>query len=205
MEARSSFQQIDGRSISRFDTFVDEQLWTDTLRMQDAISNASRGPLYRGVRDGDHHQSGQWDQKSCRSEGRKLAFTSPTSSSGFKAPSVLFRSEFGFDPADTRTRCSASPTTITMRPQSRMRSCTGEHAPNWRKSTPLWGYRSSCLTRKTGRWSARLMRQSTSVTPTGSPTIKASPFANLAKPSDSKVFLAKRELFHSGMRGRTPH
>jgi hypothetical protein len=29
----------DGRSIFRFDTFDDEQLWTDTLRMQDAISN----------------------------------------------------------------------------------------------------------------------------------------------------------------------
>jgi hypothetical protein len=33
-EARSSFQQIDGRSVFRFDTFGDEQLWTDTLRMQ---------------------------------------------------------------------------------------------------------------------------------------------------------------------------
>jgi hypothetical protein len=31
----------DGRSIFRFDTFDDEQLWTDTLRMQDAISNVS--------------------------------------------------------------------------------------------------------------------------------------------------------------------
>jgi len=31
----------DGQSIFRFDTFGDEQLWTDTLRMQDAISNVS--------------------------------------------------------------------------------------------------------------------------------------------------------------------
>src|SRR5215203_5483040 len=30
-----------GQSIFRFDTFGDEQLWTDTLRMQDAISNVS--------------------------------------------------------------------------------------------------------------------------------------------------------------------
>ena len=31
----------DGQFIFRFDTFGDEQLWTDTLRMQDAISNVS--------------------------------------------------------------------------------------------------------------------------------------------------------------------
>jgi hypothetical protein len=31
----------DGQSIFRFDTFGDEQLWTDTLRMQHAIKNVS--------------------------------------------------------------------------------------------------------------------------------------------------------------------
>jgi hypothetical protein len=33
--------QSDGQFIFQFDTFGDEQLWTDTLRMQDAISNVS--------------------------------------------------------------------------------------------------------------------------------------------------------------------
>jgi hypothetical protein len=31
----------DGQSIFRFDTFGDEQLWTDTLRLQHAIENIS--------------------------------------------------------------------------------------------------------------------------------------------------------------------
>src|SRR4051794_33401562 len=31
----------DGRSIFRFDTFGDEQLWTDTLQMQKAIATVS--------------------------------------------------------------------------------------------------------------------------------------------------------------------
>src|SRR5215467_5625787 len=31
----------DGKSIFRFDTFGDEQLWTDTLRMQQVIRNVS--------------------------------------------------------------------------------------------------------------------------------------------------------------------
>src|SRR5215216_5080753 len=31
----------DGQSIFRFDTFGDEQLWTDTLQMQEAIKNVS--------------------------------------------------------------------------------------------------------------------------------------------------------------------
>jgi hypothetical protein len=31
----------DGRSIFRFDTFGDEQAWTDTLQMQHAIKNVS--------------------------------------------------------------------------------------------------------------------------------------------------------------------
>ena len=36
-------------------------------------------------------------QKPADLKGRKLAFTSPTSNSGFKAPSVLLRDEFGFE------------------------------------------------------------------------------------------------------------
>src|SRR5262249_6938658 len=32
---------FDGKSIFRFDTFGDEQLWTDTLQMQQAIKNVS--------------------------------------------------------------------------------------------------------------------------------------------------------------------
>src|SRR3546814_11175422 len=31
-------------------------------------------------------------------KGRKVAFTAPTSNSGFKAPSALLKSEFGLDP-----------------------------------------------------------------------------------------------------------
>jgi hypothetical protein len=31
----------DGQSIFRFDTFGDEQLWTDTLRLQEALKNVS--------------------------------------------------------------------------------------------------------------------------------------------------------------------
>src|SRR5262249_54929612 len=34
-------QSTDGKSIFRFDTFGDEQLWTDTLQMQQAIKNIS--------------------------------------------------------------------------------------------------------------------------------------------------------------------
>jgi phosphonate transport system substrate-binding protein len=64
-------------------------------------------------------------------KGRKLAFTSPTSNSGFKAPSVLLRSEFGLgpdattwrcSPVATRTRCSASLIRTTMPPRSPTRS-----------------------------------------------------------------------------------
>ncbi len=41
--------------------------------------------------------------------GRTLAFTSPTSNSGFKAPSALLRSEFGFEPdRDYKTAYSGS-------------------------------------------------------------------------------------------------
>jgi hypothetical protein len=36
----SSAKQLDGRSIFRFDTFGDEQLWTDTLRMHEVIASA---------------------------------------------------------------------------------------------------------------------------------------------------------------------
>ena len=31
----------EGKSIFRFDTFGDEQLWTDTLRMQEVVKNLS--------------------------------------------------------------------------------------------------------------------------------------------------------------------
>ena len=34
-------RHLDGQAIFRFDTFGDEQLWTDTLRMHDAISTVS--------------------------------------------------------------------------------------------------------------------------------------------------------------------
>jgi hypothetical protein len=36
----SSAKQLDGRAIFRFDTFGDEQLWTDTLRMHQVIASA---------------------------------------------------------------------------------------------------------------------------------------------------------------------
>ena len=40
----------DGRSIFRFDTFGDEQLWTETLQMEQVIRNVSpRIALARGV------------------------------------------------------------------------------------------------------------------------------------------------------------
>ena len=34
-------RHLDGQAIFRFDTFGDEQLWTDTLRMHEAISTVS--------------------------------------------------------------------------------------------------------------------------------------------------------------------
>src|SRR5262245_6347868 len=36
-----SQDRSDGQSIFRFDTFGDEQLWTDTLRMQEVLQNVS--------------------------------------------------------------------------------------------------------------------------------------------------------------------
>ena len=40
-EGRSQ-TSTDGQSIFRFDTFGDEQLWTDTLQMQKVIASESR-------------------------------------------------------------------------------------------------------------------------------------------------------------------
>ena len=60
-------------------------------------------------------------------KGKKLAFTAPTSNSGFKAPSAMLESEFNLEakrdfsrcsPASTTTRCSASPTRTTTRRRS---------------------------------------------------------------------------------------
>ena len=38
---------IDGQAIFRFDTFGDEQLWTDTLRMQKSLKPSIRRQLLR--------------------------------------------------------------------------------------------------------------------------------------------------------------
>ena len=60
-------------------------------------------------------------------KGKKLAFTSPTSNSGFKAPSALLNpnsissrsaTTSRYSPANTTTQCSASPTRTTTRPRS---------------------------------------------------------------------------------------
>ena len=40
-QSTSSSKKPDGREIFRFDTFADEQLWTDTLQMHDAIATVS--------------------------------------------------------------------------------------------------------------------------------------------------------------------
>jgi hypothetical protein len=40
-ESISTAKQFDGREIFRFDTFRDEQLWTDTLRMHEALSTVT--------------------------------------------------------------------------------------------------------------------------------------------------------------------
>jgi hypothetical protein len=46
-----SQSSADGKSIFRFDTFGDEQLWTDTLQMQRAIKNVSpRAALSVGLK-----------------------------------------------------------------------------------------------------------------------------------------------------------
>ena len=45
----------DGKSIFRFDTFGDEQLWTDTLRMQQVIRNVSRPSQRCGYQRPCHH------------------------------------------------------------------------------------------------------------------------------------------------------
>src|SRR5262249_59344788 len=39
--AQGQPQSTDGKSIFRFDTFGDEQLWTDTLHMQNALRNVT--------------------------------------------------------------------------------------------------------------------------------------------------------------------
>ena len=39
----------DGQAIFRFDTFGDEQLWTDVLRMNDAIETVSPATAFQSV------------------------------------------------------------------------------------------------------------------------------------------------------------
>ena len=48
----------DGQSSSRFDTFGDEQLWTDVLRMHEAIATSTRRRHWRWV--------SRWMWRPCR-------------------------------------------------------------------------------------------------------------------------------------------
>ena len=38
---KTSHRRLDGRAIFRFDTFGDEQLWTDVLRLHEAVQTVS--------------------------------------------------------------------------------------------------------------------------------------------------------------------